>query len=321
MRPNDPLTEAEITDIQDEAENVRAFQLAACSGGLAPFTAGAHVDVHLPGGLVRQYSLFGDPDAHEDYRIAVLREPASRGGSAAMHALKPGDRLRISPPRNLFPLDETADKTLLFAGGIGITPILAMARRLHNLGRCFELHYCARSPARAAFLDRLAQAPFSADIFTHFDDGDASQKLNTHDLLAKPQAGTHLYVCGPGGFMAHLLSTAQEAGWDEAQLHREYFSAQEATDQENQPFDIEIASTGQVLTVPADVTAWRVLDQAGFAVPVSCEQGICGTCLLGVKSGTPEHRDSYLTDEERAMNDQFTPCCSRSKTKRLVLDL
>ncbi len=313
--------ETELVAVRDEAEGVRGFTLAALGGALPPFTAGAHVDVHLPGGLIRQYSLCGDPDAGGDYEIAVLREPASRGGSAAMHELAPGARLRISAPRNLFPLAENADKTLLFAGGIGITPMLAMARRLHRLGRAFELHYCTRSAGRAAFLPALKAAPFAARVFTHFDDGAEAQKLNAPALLANPGTGAHLYVCGPGGFMEHVLASARAASWDEARLHREYFSAPVMETKGNQPFEIEIASSGQVLTVPADRTAWEILNEAGLYVPVSCEQGICGTCLVSVKSGTPDHRDSYQTDEEHATNTQFTPCCSRAKSARLVLEL
>ncbi|GAN78843.1 PDR/VanB family oxidoreductase [Acidocella aminolytica] len=313
--------ETRLIAVRDEAVGVRSFTLSRMEGALPPFTAGAHVDVHLPNGLVRQYSLYSAPDAGGDYEIAVLREPESRGGSVAMHALAVGDTLVISPPRNQFPLDETAEKTLLFAGGIGITPILAMAQRLHRLGLDFELHYCARTSSRAAFLNLLKGAPFAARVFTHFDDGEEAQKLNAPALLATPETGAHLYVCGPGGFMEHVLSSARAAGWEESRLHREYFSAPVMETEGKQPFEIEIASTGQVLTVPADHTAWEVLDKAGLYVPVSCEQGICGTCLVGVKAGIPDHRDSYLTDEEHEANDQFTPCCSRAKSARLVLDL
>ncbi|OYV33632.1 MAG: oxidoreductase [Rhodospirillales bacterium 20-64-7] len=313
--------EVEIVAMRDEAEGVRSFTLAAREGALPPFTAGAHVDVHLPGGLIRQYSLCGDPDIAGAYEIAVLREPASRGGSAAMHALAPGTRLRIGAARNLFPLDEAAEKTLLFAGGIGITPMLAMARRLHRLGRDFTLHYCVRSASRAAFLHLLETSPLASRVFTHFDDGAAAQRLDAPALLAAPSAGAHAYVCGPGGFMAHVLDCARLAGWDEARVHREYFTAAPPDTAGDQPFEIEIASTGEVLSVPADQPAWQILHQSGVFIPTACEQGICGTCLTGVKSGIPDHRDSFLTDEERAANDQFTPCCSRAKSPRLVLDL
>jgi vanillate O-demethylase ferredoxin subunit len=277
------------------------------------------VDVHLADGLVRQYSLCGDPEGSGPYEIAVLREPASRGGSAAMHALEPGARLRLGPPRNLFPLDETAAFTLLLAGGIGITPMLAMAWRLHRLGRPFALHYCARTPARAAFLERLRGVPFAAKVVTHFDDGPESQRLNAAAQLANPAPGAHLYVCGPGGFMGHVLEAASAQGWPEARLHREYFAG--APVAAGDAFEIEIASTGAVLPVPAGQSALAVLLAHGVEVPMACEQGICGTCLVKLVAGTPDHRDSYLTDEEHEANDQFTPCCSRAMSPRLVLAL
>ena len=314
--------EVEVTAICDAAEGVRAFTLAGADGAKLPhFTAGAHVDVHLPGGLIRQYSLCGDPDLGGDYEIAVLREPLSRGGSVAMHEVQRGTRLRISAPRNLFPLEEMAESTLLFAGGIGITPILAMAHRLHRLGRDFELHYCARTPARAAFLERLRALPFAACIAPHFSDGVEMQRLNAAALLANPAPGAHLYVCGPGGFMERVFSSARAAGWPETHMHREYFSAPAADGPGELAFAMEIASTGKVLNVPAGRTALQVLHNHGVDVAASCEQGLCGTCLIPILSGIPDHRDIYLTDEEHAANDQFTPCCSRAKSAKLILDL
>lgn len=320
MSKNEAIT-VKLVAIKDEAEGVCSFTLCAEEVDLPHFTAGAHVDVYLPNGLVRQYSLHNDPDAGGNYQIAVLQEAESRGGSALMHQLKIGDRLRVSPPRNLFILDETAKKTFLFAGGIGITPILAMAWRLQRLGMDFELHYCARTRAKAAFLEFLQTTPFATKVSTHFDDEAQDQKLEATKLLASPPAGAHLYVCGPGGFMEHVLAGARSAGWLEERLHREYFSAAPQLQSGNQPFEIKIASTGQTLMVAADQTACEVLDKAGIFVPVSCEQGICGTCLVNVTSGIPDHRDSFMTDEEHAANDQFTPCCSRAKTNYLTLDI
>jgi vanillate O-demethylase ferredoxin subunit len=318
-----PMIEVDVASIRDEADGIRTFTLASADGtSLPPFTAGAHIDVNLPSGLTRQYSLCSDPDANGAYQIAVLREPLSRGGSTHMHeTVAQGSRLRISSPRNLFPLDETAERTLLFAGGIGITPILAMAYRLHRLGRNFELHYAARTRSRAAFLGHLQTAPFAGNVALHFDDGPAAQRLDAKALLSDPSSGTHLYVCGPGGYMEHVLNTALAQGWQEAQLHWEYFSARPADNGDNQPFEIEIASTGTTLAVPAGRTALQVLHEHGFDVPVSCEQGICGTCLVPILSGIPDHRDTYLTDEEHDANDQFTPCCSRAKGGKLVLGL
>jgi len=315
------MIEVEVTAIHGEAEGIRAFRLASLDGTQLPlFTAGAHIDVHLPGGLIRQYSLCGDPDAGGPYEIAVLREPASRGGSEAMHGLAEGARLRIGPPRNLFPLAEDAPTSLLLAGGIGITPMLAMAQRLHRLGGDFTLHYCARKATRAAFLARLREAPFAARVALHFDDGPAAQRLDAAALLATA-SGAHVYVCGPSGFMAHVLDTARALNWPEASLHREYFTAPPTARADAEAFELEIASTGEVLVVPAGETALRVLLAHGHDIPYSCEQGICGTCPVPLLAGEPDHRDSFMTEDEHARNNEFAPCCSRAKTARLVLNL
>jgi len=302
------------------AEDIVRLDLVCAEGrDLPPFDAGAHVDLFLGNGLTRQYSLCNDPADRSRYRIAVLREPASRGGSAYVHeALTEGATLDIGLPRNLFALDETAEEHLLFAGGLGVTPILAMTRRLHALGSRFVLHYCARERSRAAFLDELAAAPFAEAVRLSFDD-EPDTRLDLDAALADPAPGRRLYVCGPGGFMTHIIDGALARGWTPDQIRKEHFAA--APQGENRPFELLIASTGQVVPVAADQTAAQALEDAGVFVPVSCEQGVCGTCLTGVKGGEPDHRDAFQTDAERAANDRFTPCCSRARTPRLVLDL
>lgn len=316
------MIEAVIAEMKEEAAGIVSLELRNVDGTpLPPFSAGAHIDIHLPGPWLRQYSLWNDPRESHRYCIGVLKDPASRGGSKAVHELKPGQRVQISIPRNLFPLDETASTTLLFAGGIGITPILSMAQHLHNLGAPFEMHYCIRSPDRAAFLEMLKSSPFSDKLHLHFDEGHVDQKLNAAEVLSKPSGDRHLYVCGPSGFMNFVLSTAKECGWLESNLHREYFSAEPLETGPSESFEIEIASSGVVLTVGADQTVVQALENAGIEVPVSCEQGICGTCITRVLQGTPDHRDLFMTDAEHNKNDQFTPCCSRSLSPRLVLDL
>jgi vanillate O-demethylase ferredoxin subunit len=234
----------------------------------------------------------------------------------AVHA---GSVIAISAPRNHFPLVD-APRTLLIAGGIGVTPILAMAEALASKGAPFDMHYCARSPERAAFRERIAGSGFSRQVQFHYDSGDAAQRLDLSALLVAP-AGTCLYVCGPAGFIDHVLGSARAQGWPEAQLHVEYFSGAALDTAGDQPFDVQLASSGQVLTVPAGRTVIQVLAEQGTQVPYSCEEGVCGTCLTRVLDGVPDHRDLYLTDEERAANDQFMPCCSRSRTRLLVLDL
>jgi len=306
-----------------EAQDICTFELVAEDGGPLPaFSAGSHVDVELANGITRQYSLCNDPKETHRYLIGVLRDPASRGGSQALHEqVKEGHLLQISAPKNHFPLAHDAKRSLLLAGGIGVTPILCMAERLAITGAAFEMHYAARAPERAAFRQRIAQSSFADRVQFHYDNGDAAQKLDLKTLLVKPEAGTHLYVCGPQGFMDAVLETARAQGWPENQLHYEFFGAAVAKSDSDASFEIKLASSGRIVMVPKDQTVTQALAAAGVEIMMSCEQGVCGTCLTRVLEGVPDHKDSYLTPEERAANDQFLPCCSRAKTAQLVLDL
>lgn len=310
-----------ITAIRPEARDILSLELARADHGPLPaFSAGAHIDLHLPNGMVRQYSLCNHPGETHRYQIAVLRSSDSRGGSEAVHQLRPGQALRIGSPRNLFPLAEGGGRSLLLAGGIGITPLLCMAEHLASSGADFQLHYCARSEEHAAFVTRLEGSPFAGRVQLHFDDG-ARGRLDISRLLADQPVDTRLYTCGPAGFMQHVLDSARELGWAEARLHREYFSAEAAPQGAADAFEVQLASSGQVLRVEAGENVVEALRKVGVEVPVACEQGICGTCLTRVLEGVPEHRDLFLTEEEQAANDQFTPCCSRARSPRLVLDL
>lgn len=301
------------------ADGIALFELVAADGNaLPPFTAGAHVDVHLGNGLVRQYSLCNDPAETHRYQLGVLHDPSSRGGSAAMHARVAGDTLEISAPKNHFPLHAHAGHSVLIAGGIGVTPILAMAQSLARSGSSFEFHYCTRSAASTAFQERIAADDLRKRTFVYHDD---QQRADLQQLLATPHADTHLYVCGPTGFMAAVLDTARAAGWTDSNLHREYFAAPETPSAPGDAFQVTVQSTGRVIHIAADQTVVQALAAQGVEIQTSCEQGICGTCLTRVLSGTPDHRDAYLTDEERAANDQFLPCCSRARSAMLVLDL
>lgn len=306
-----------------EAADICTFELVAVNGGPLPaFSAGSHVDVQLPGGLTRQYSLCNDPKETHRYLIGVLRDPASRGGSQAMHEqVEEGQLLQISAPKNHFPLAHDARRSLLLAGGIGVTPILCMAERLAITGADFEMHYSTRSRERTAFCQRIVSSAYAPKVQFHFDDGPTAQKLDIAALLAAPQSGVHLYVCGPKGFMDAVLNTARAQGWPESQLHYEFFAAEVAKSESDASFEIKLASSGRIVTVPKDMTVIKALAEAGVEVMMSCEQGVCGTCLTRVLEGVPDHKDSYLTPEEQAANDQFLPCCSRSKTPLLVLDL
>ncbi|SEN10369.1 PDR/VanB family oxidoreductase [Halomonas caseinilytica] len=316
----------EVKARHEEAQDIVTFELADPHGRPLPaFSAGAHIDVQVPSKgqdtIIRQYSLCNHPEERDRYLIGVLRDPASRSGSVAMHdEIRVGDLIQISAPKNHFPL-EPAERTLLLAGGIGITPLLCMAERLAHTDTTFELHYCTRSPERTAFRDRIAASGFAEKVHFHFDDGPAEQKLDLESLLATPAPDTRVYVCGPTGFIDAVMSTCQAAGWPSDRLHTEYFAGAVANTEDDDSFEVKIASSGATLTVPADKTVHQVLTENGIDVMVSCEQGVCGTCLTRVLEGEPDHRDFFLEDHEHAANDQFTPCCSRAKSKVLVLDL
>lgn len=306
-----------------EAKGVCSFQLIASDGRELPeFTAGSHIDVYLPNGLVRQYSLYGNPNDRTCYKIAVLKDPESRGGSRALHELcDEGQTLQVSLPKNHFSLAAPAKKSLLLAAGIGITPILSMAEALSNSGAIFELHYAARSPEQAAFYNYIGASKFAENSHFYFSESNANQRLDLHKLLSGADRECHVYICGPKRFIDAALSAARELGWASNQLHFELFGAELVKSDSDQTFAVKLASSGQIISVAPDQSVVEALSAAGIEVMVSCEQGVCGTCITGVLEGVPEHKDSYFTAEEQALNNQFTPCCSRSKTPLLVLDL
>ena len=337
---NSPLIHVRVAKKRVEAVDICTFELVEASGAALPsFSAGSHVDIELPGGYTRQYSLCNDPSERHRYLLGVLRDPASRGGSLALHdAVNEGDLLAISAPKNHFALAHDARRHLLLAGGIGVTPILCMAERLAMLEANFEMHYCTRSAERTAFRERIAASSFADRVTFHHDDDPTTAALDLQALLGPgagsgvssgvgagigsgPEPGVHLYVCGPKGFMEAVLATARAAGWPEPQLHYEFFSAEVVKSADDGSFQVKLASSGQIVVVGADQTVTEALAAAGVEVQTSCEQGVCGTCLTRVLQGTPDHRDLYLLPEEQAKNDQFTPCCSRSKSPLLVLDL
>ncbi|RGE45834.1 oxidoreductase [Comamonas testosteroni] len=308
----------------EEAQDICMLELASLDGSALPgFSAGSHVDVFLPNGLVRQYSLCNHPQETDRYQIAVLRCADSRGGSTAVHDLiKQGDTIAISAPRNNFALQHEAQKHLLLAGGIGITPLLSMAERLSTMGADFELHYAARSMQRMAFVSRIRESAYAENVKFYSDDAKQDAELKLDELIAAQDAGTHLYVCGPTGFMNAVLDKARALGWADDRLHREFFGAEVPAVQDgDEAFEVQLASSGKVVQVPVGVTVIHALTEAGVEIPYSCEQGVCGTCLTRVLEGTPDHRDMFLTEAEQACNDQFTPCCSRSRSVRLVLDI
>lgn len=304
-----------------ESVDVRSFELVAADGQpLQAFEAGAHIDVHLDDGLVRQYSLINTTDTDGSYRIAIKLESASRGGSSRMHGLAEGDALTIGLPRNNFPLDPTAGHTMLLAGGIGITPLLGMARRLVADGRSFSLDYFVRSRDALAFGCEIGTGPFtsSSRFFLGCDGAATRAELAARLDTALPR--THVYACGPAPFMQTVKDLV--AARPGLVLHLEYFAADPAlADLPSGSFRVKLAKSGKAVVVGANETIVEALVAAGIEVATSCEQGVCGTCLTTVLSGRPDHRDMLLTEEEQQAGDRMLLCVSRCLDQDLVLDL
>ena len=310
-----------------EAEGVLAFELVPLQPNtlLPPFEAGAHINVYLGGSLVRSYSLHNLQGERHRYVIGVNLDAKSRGGSRHMHqVLRVGQTLQVSHPANNFRLHESAAMTALIAGGIGVTPILGMARRLHALGKPWQMVYAARSRGSAAFVDTLQDLAdkSGAPLTLHFDDEHGGAPLDMAAAIAAlPTAlptATHAYCCGPLPMLAAF--EAATAAWRRERVHVEYFSAPEAAAVEG-GFTVELARSGRSVVVKHGNTILEALLDIGIEPPFSCQQGICGTCETRVISGTPDHRDLVLSDSEKADNDRMMICCSGSKTPTLVLDL
>lgn len=315
---------------RQEAQGVISLDLRSANGDdLPPFTAGSHVELEVPATqgeppLRRQYSLCNDPSEEGRYLIGVGLDAESRGGSAWLHGhVEVGAVLRARAPRNHFALDESAPHSIFIAGGIGITPLLAMARRLGSLGRCWTLYYCVRTPSRAAFLDALRRIPCGEVVTVH----DAMPGVTSLDLAAvvdSAAADTHLYCCGPSPLMAAFERAA--AGRAPNTVHVEWFKAK-ATSPNDMPtavagaFALHLAHSGRTLQVPVGKTILDTLLDAGIAVDSSCRDGICGSCETRVLAGVPEHYDSVLSASERASGDRMMVCVSRCKGEALTLAL
>jgi ferredoxin-NADP reductase len=310
-----PWLDVKIAKAEPAATDILGLELKG--DALPAYTAGAHVDVRIKSGLIRQYSLTGDPADRSKYRLGVLLDPKSRGGSSTIHTgFKAGDTIKISRPRNNFPL-QVAGHTILFAGGIGVTPMLGMAYALEVQKASWEMHYCGRTADRLAFRDELAQ--FGNKVHLHVDDGPKEQALDINAVLGNPGSEHHLYVCGPNGFMDFVVAAAETNQWDRACVHLERFGAEVDTD--GAPFTVVAQKSGISFEVAPGETIADKLMEHGINVTVSCQSGVCGTCLTRVVDGTPDHRDLVQTDIEKASNTQITVCCSRSKSRKLTLDI
>lgn len=316
------LVEVRLRAILFEAEGIALFEFVDPAGkALPPFKGGAHIDVHVRPGCVRQYSLCNDPVECTRYVVAVQREETGRGGSRAMHdELRVGAMVTISPPRNFFPLVRGATRHLLLGGGIGVTPMMAMVADLEARSEPYHLHYCTRSAERTAFTERLAPLIAAGQVSLHHDGGVPSQGLDVVALLRDYEAGTHLYYCGPAGFMAAVKAASHH--WPKGTVHFEYFAApaEPALETvEDQPFRVKLARSGLELEVPQGKTIVDVLRENDVFIETSCQEGYCGTCLTRCIAGEPEHRDSVLDEDDR--KEFIMVCCSRSKTPVLTLDL
>lgn len=313
-----------VRQIHAENSEIRSFVLEPCPGETLPsFAAGAHIDVFPLPGFCRQYSLVNDPADCSRYVLGVKREQNGRGGSSAMHGqLSEGSRLRISRPRNNFALHQNSGRSLLLAGGIGVTPLLSMAQALSARRADFQLHYFARSNQELAFRDLITTSPWSDRVLYHF--GLVPPLLNDvlDEILRAPGKDDVIYLCGPAPFMDVVRSVAENAGWPAESIVLEHFSAEPPKLVPGAgEFIIRLAKRGIELVVPSDKPIIDVLREAGVEIKTSCEQGVCGTCLTTVLEGEPEHNDLYLSDEEHEAGKVMTPCVSRAKSKLLVLDI
>lgn len=308
---------ARLKNIRWEAEGINSYILEPVDGGLMPaFEPGAHVDVHLSAGLARSYSLVNDPAIRGYYEIAVHHAIDSRGGSRHIHEQwRVGQILDISDPKNNFPMVEDASHTVMIAGGIGITPMLPMIARLEKLGRSWELHYVAASPDRAAYVDRLSDHD---RVEIAYDGIPGGRRLDLAAICAAAPADAHLYCCGPGGMLDAFVATNGDR--PKGHAHIEYFSAETEVATEG-GYTLELAKSGKTISVDEGETMLDALLSAGVDIGFACAEGICGTCEVRVLGGVPDHRDHFLTDEDKASNTSIMVCCSGSKTATLVLDI
>ncbi|SAL33171.1 PDR/VanB family oxidoreductase [Caballeronia humi] len=314
-----------VRQIRFEGKGINSYELVDPQGDELPvFTAGAHIDIHIGDGMVRQYSISNSPAERKRYVIAVLRDESGRGGSKTLHErVRVQDIVRVSRPRNNFHLVDDAKKVVLIAGGIGVTPLKSMAHRLEDAGIDYEMHYCAKDAGCTAFSAELEPMRANGRVHFHFDGGDPKAGLDLRRLLSEPSQGQHVYYCGPGGFMSACAEAT--AHWPAGTVHLEHFKAPERIVSEsaaNEPvdtFSVKIASTGQMIEVAKDQSIAEALDNAGVTIETSCHAGLCGTCKVRYLSGEVEHNDCILDDGEKA--EYLTACVSRARGKVLVLDL
>jgi phthalate 4,5-dioxygenase reductase subunit len=312
------MPELLVTRAAAIARDIHLFEFRDPAGAeLAPFTAGSHVQVTSPSGLVRKYSLCNDPAERDRYVIAVKRDGGGHGGSLDLvDRVRVGATLRVSLPRNAFELDERAPGSLLIAGGIGITPILSMARRLHALDAKFRLIYCTRSPEDTAFAEELRSSAFAERVTIHHDGGDPSRAFDLWPLFEKPTR-EHVYACGPRGMLEAVRDMTGH--WSPKAIHMESFLDATASQRpEDRAFTVVLARSGDRISVEPGVSILEAMRAAGHEAPSSCESGTCGTCRTALLRGEADHRDLVLMDDEKA--HQVMICVSRARTPEIEID-
>jgi vanillate O-demethylase ferredoxin subunit len=311
-----------VSAAQKIAQDIIQFVLVAeDENDLPAYTGGAHLDVHTPAGLIRQYSLCGDPTDRSQYRIAIKLEQESRGGSRSMHDdLKVGGIILVSHPRNNFHLNDAAGPVILMAGGIGVTPLICMAYTLSAEKRPWKLHYFARSQAHAAFREMLTSKAFAEHVEFHVRLDAASTLTTIRRLVSVQPVDAQLYICGPVPFMK-AATDVTESSWSKGSVHLEHFTGDPDLDLTGAGFEVVLARSGRSVMVAADATIVDALRASGHSIETACEQGVCGTCVTKVLSGEADHRDLFLTDDEKRSGKLMTPCVSRARGRQLVLDL
>jgi phthalate 4,5-dioxygenase reductase subunit len=308
-----------VTRAEKIADGIFLYEMRRKDGGELPaFTAGSHINLRVPNGLVRKYSLCSDPAKRDNYSIAIKREDKGRGGSIYLvDNTKEGDEWMISAPDNAFALPQRGDHFIFIAGGIGITPFMAMIHALKNdPAKNFRLYYCSRTPEMTAFRDELSAPQLKDKVFIHYDGGDPAKSLDLWPIVEERKNREHLYCCGPRGLMQAVRDATGH--WSSTAIHFEAFSEADARRPDDTPFKVRLASSGATIDVPAGITILEAMRAAGYDVPSSCESGTCGTCRTKLIAGEADHRDLVLTEAERG--SQIMICVSRAKTPELTID-
>jgi vanillate O-demethylase ferredoxin subunit len=306
---DDSLRPVIVVKRSDEAHNMVSFELADPDGADLPaFSAGSHIDVTIPGGLVRQYSLCNSSSERNRYVIGVWNDANSRGGSKALHAeVKEGNTLQVGLPRNRFRVPRSTKQAILLARGIGATPVLSIADYLKSQNIPFEFHYVYALMSPGSFHAMIMASNFAENTKFYYEASERNQLLNPKTVLPDQPEDTHLFICGVDWWQDPIIAIAKQKGFSEERIHVERFTAKVPAAILDKVFDVKIASSGIVYKIPGDKTVTASLEEQGVKIPTSCEQGMCGTCRIKVLEGDADHRDKRLTPKHRRKRASFFP--------------